>query len=97
MKVIKRDGKEAAFEQDKIFDSIARANKDVPVKCAMSEGRMRLIAKEVKEYFEDKRLWPADEAPYDKIREQVETRIIKIGSPELTRCYIRFGVAKLTA
>lgn len=94
MKVIKRNGKEAAFDQDKIFYSIARANKDVPVKCAMPEGRMRLIAKEISEYFDNKKNWADDSVPVGNIRELVETKIIGLGSPSLARHYIIFGAAK---
>ena len=47
MKIIKRSGEEKEFDIVKIENAIRKASQAVDYKCALSEGRIKLIAEEV--------------------------------------------------
>ena len=44
MKIIKRSGEEKEFDIAKIENAIRKASQAVDYKCALSEGRIKLIA-----------------------------------------------------
>ena len=90
MTVIKRNGDKVVFNVSKIEAGIRRANLDVGSCDTMSEGRIRLVAEEVCEFFNKR-----DSVTADEVLSCVETKIIELGSAELAKSYITYRYEKI--
>ena len=86
MKIIKRSGEEKEFDISKIENAIRKASQAVDYKCALSEGRIRLIAEEVAGVCEAR-----DRAmTVEEIQDVVETKIMEMGAHEVAKKYITY-------
>ena len=86
MKIIKRSGEEKEFDIAKIENAIRKASQAVDYKCALSEGRIRLIAEEVAGVCEAR-----DRAmTVEEIQDVVETKIMEMGAHEVAKKYITY-------
>lgn len=90
MTVIKRNGDKVVFNVSKIEAGIRRANLDVGSCDTMSEGRIRLVAEEVCEFFNKR-----DSVTADEVLSCVETKIIELGSAELAKSYITYRYKRI--
>ena len=86
MKIIKRSGEEKEFDISKIENAIRKASQAVDYKCALSEGRIKLIAEEVAGVCEAR-----DRAmTVEEIQDVVETKIMEMGAHEVAKKYITY-------
>ena len=86
MKIIKRSGEEKEFDIVKIENAIRKASQAVDYKCALSEGRIKLIAEEVAGVCEAR-----DRAmTVEEIQDVVETKIMEMGAHEVAKKYITY-------
>ncbi|MBO7206041.1 MAG: anaerobic ribonucleoside-triphosphate reductase, partial [Kiritimatiellae bacterium] len=86
MKIIKRSGEEKEFDISKIVNAIRKASQAVDYKCALSEGRIKLIAEEVAGVCEAR-----DRAmTVEEIQDVVETKIMEMGAHEVAKKYITY-------
>ena len=86
MKIIKRSGEEKEFDISKIENAIRKATQAVDYKCALSEGRIKLIAEEVAGVCEAR-----DRAmTVEEIQDVVETKIMEMGAHEVAKKYITY-------
>ena len=86
MKIIKRSGEEKEFDIAKIENAIRKASQAVDYKCALSEGRIKLIAEEVAGVCEAR-----DRAmTVEEIQDVVETKIMEMGAHEVAKKYITY-------
>ncbi len=84
MKIIKRSGQEVAFDISKIENAIRKASNAVDPIDALSEDRIRLIAKEVAGVCEAR-----DRAmTVEEIQDVVENKIMELGSRVIAKKYI---------
>ena len=84
MKIINRSGQEVAFDITKIENAIRKASNAVDPVDALSEDRIRLIAKEVAGVCEAR-----DRAmTVEEIQDVVENKIMELGSREIAKKYI---------
>ena len=84
MKIIKRGGKEVAFDITKIENAIRKASNAVDPVDALSEDRIKLIAKEVAGVCEAR-----DRAmQVEEIQDVVENKIMELGSHVVAKKYI---------
>ena len=86
MKVIKRNGSEIEFDQNKIAEAIRKANNEVEEKDRLNDTAIRFITSVV----------VGDCHKYDRavsveeIQESVETRLMESGAYEVAKRYIRY-------
>ncbi len=86
MKIIKRDGSEAAFDRAKIAAAIFKANASVDESQRLPADVIEGIAKDVEDYCESmKRALSVEE-----IQDQVENRLMALHAFSLARCYITY-------
>ena len=84
MKIIKRSGKEVAFDISKIENAIRKANQVVDYKDALSDSRIKVIAEEVAGVCA-----ALDRAmTVEEIQDVVENKIMEMGSHEIAKKYI---------
>ena len=84
MKIIKRSGAEVPFDITKIEDAIRKASNVVNPTDALSEDRIKLIAKEVASVCEAR-----DRAMHvEEIQDVVENKIMELGSRVVAKKYI---------
>lgn len=91
VKVIKRDGREVEFDPSRIIAAISAANKEVVLeKDKISESDLKIIANIVTQKCEDY----IRAINVEEIQNIVETALIKYGSPEVAKAYIRYRYKK---
>ena len=85
-KIIKRDGKEVAFAEEKVVGAIAKANHEVGDIYRLSECQIRAIANSVKK--------PVSEALHtvsvEEIQDMVEKGIMQMRGYEVAQKYVRY-------
>ena len=86
MKIIKRNGEEVAFNIEKIFVAVAKANKEVPLAEQLSEDEIHSISERVEEYCRDSQMQMNVEA----IQDVVENEIMKVGAFSIAKKYITY-------
>ena len=86
MKMIKRNGEEVAFNIEKIFVAVAKANKEVPLAEQLSEDEIHSISERVEEYCRDSQMQMNVEA----IQDVVENEIMKVGAFSIAKKYITY-------
>ncbi len=84
MKVIKRNGSEAAFDVTKIINAIAKANKEVPTERQLTQAQILSAAQNVTDECDHCGHAPAVE----EIQDLVEDQIMALGAFEVARKYI---------
>ena len=93
MKIIKRSGKEVAFDITKIENAIRKANQVVDYKDALSDSRIKLIAEEVAGVCAAR-----DRAmTVEEIQDVVENKIMEMGSHEIAKKYIVYRYQRALA
>ena len=86
MKIIKRNGAEAAFDIEKIIVAVTKANGAVEEKARMTPLQIRRIAESVQLNCEEMGRSPAVE----EIQDLVEKAIMAHGAFEVAKCYITY-------
>ncbi|WP_191016605.1 anaerobic ribonucleoside-triphosphate reductase [Treponema zioleckii] len=86
MKIIKRNGEEVIFDNQKIITAISKANKEVPLSEQLTEGQVNAIANAV----EKKCLAENHEMNVEAIQDIVENEIMKAGAFEIAKKYITY-------
>ncbi len=86
MKIIKRNGEEVIFDNQKIITAISKANKEVPLSEQLTEGQVCAIADAV----EKKCLAENHEMNVEAIQDIVENEIMKAGAFEIAKKYITY-------
>lgn len=71
MIIIKRNGKEVSYDETKIFNAIAKANKSVPEDCMISEEDIHGIVKNISDYSESVERTIGVEEIQDKVEEEL--------------------------
>lgn len=90
MQVKKRDGRIVKFDPRKIHDAIARANAEVDITHQMSDSDIRMIVFDVEEAFGDEPL-----VDVETIQDFIEDRLMRFGSCEVARTYIRYRYKRM--
>lgn len=90
MQVKKRDGRIVKFDPRKIHDAIARANAEVDITKQMSDTDIRMIVFDVEEAFGDNPL-----VDVETIQDFIEDRLMRFGSCEVARTYIRYRYKRM--
>lgn len=86
MKVIKRDGREVDYCQDKIVIAITKAAKAATGKLEMKERTIKYVA----DMVEDD-IMTMDHSPtIEEIQELVETHLMRVGAYETAKRYVRY-------
>lgn len=86
MKVIKRDGREVDYCQDKIIIAITKAAKAATGKLEMKERTIKYVA----DMVEDD-IMTMDHSPtIEEIQELVETHLMRVGAYETAKRYVRY-------
>ena len=86
MKIIKRNGAEAAFDIEKIIVAVTKANEAVEESARMTPLQIRRIAESVELSCEEMGRSPAVE----EIQDLVEKAIMAHGAFEVAKCYITY-------
>lgn len=86
MKVIKRDGTEAMFTSDKIYNAIYKANNSVSEKERLDEFTIKNISHEVERKCEALGRAPSVE----EVQDMVELEIMSLGKYKLAKNYITY-------
>ena len=86
MKIIKRNGAEAVFDNDKIFAAISKANLAVEESCRISEKEIKKITEKVTKKCE--KLGRA--VSVEEVQDMVEREIMGAGAFTLAKTYITY-------
>lgn len=85
-KIIKRDGTEVAFDAEKIFNAILKANAEADISNRLDSDKVHSITERV--IIQLNKLKRAVEV--EEIQEIVETELMRSGAYEIAKCYIRY-------
>ncbi|MCI5827241.1 MAG: anaerobic ribonucleoside-triphosphate reductase [Lachnospiraceae bacterium] len=85
-KIIKRDGKEVDFEEEKIVNAIAKANHEIQDIHKLSECQIRAIANNVKDQVAES----LHTVSVEEIQDMVEKGIMQMRGYEVAQKYVRY-------
>ena len=85
-KIIKRDGKEVAFEEEKIVNAISKANDEIADIYKLSECQIRAIANNVKDQVAES----LHTVSVEEIQDMVEKGIMQMRGYEVAQKYVRY-------
>ena len=85
-KIIKRDGKEVAFAEEKVVGAIAKANHEVGDIYRLSECQIRAIANSVKKQVSE----ALHTVSVEEIQDMVEKGIMQMRGYEVAQKYVRY-------
>ena len=86
MKIIKRNGSEMPFDNQKIYSAISRANAQVEETDRITPEEIEAITERVTEYCKQ-----LDRAPdVEEVQDQVEHELMVHGAFVLAKCYITY-------
>ncbi|MDY6324845.1 MAG: anaerobic ribonucleoside-triphosphate reductase [Catonella sp.] len=86
MKIIKRSGKEAVFDKDKIIIAVEKANNEVPEDKRLSEGEVSDIALKIEDICANM----PRALSVEEIQDLVEDELMGTGNHEVARKYITY-------
>ena len=86
MKVIKRNGKEAEFNKEKIILAITKANKEMTAENSISKDTIYKIADTICAEYKKRHATLSVE----DVQDLVETHLMQEGAYELAKSYIRY-------
>ncbi len=85
-KIIKRDGKEVDFEEEKIVNAISKANDEIADIYKLSECQIRAIANNVKDQVAES----LHTVSVEEIQDMVEKGIMQMRGYEVAQKYVRY-------
>lgn len=85
-KILKRDGSEVNFDKSKIFNAIAKSNKEVDLLYLMNEEEISEVVNNIVVQLESLYYIPTVE----DVQEMVETQLMQFGYFEVAKHYIRY-------
>lgn len=85
-KIIKRDGKEADFEEEKIVNAISKANHEIQDIYKLSDCQIRAIANNVKDQVAES----LHTVSVEEIQDMVEKGIMQMRGYEVAQKYVRY-------
>ena len=85
-KIIKRDGKEVDFEEEKIVNAISKANDEIEDIYKLSECQIRAIANNVKDQVAES----LHTVSVEEIQDMVEKGIMQMRGYEVAQKYVRY-------
>ena len=91
-KIIKRDGKEVDFEEEKIVNAISKANDEIADIYKLSECQIRAIANNVKDQVAES----LHTVSVEEIQDMVEKGIMQMRGYEVAQKYVRYRYTNST-